>query len=38
MWLHFSNGGNFAGVPVSAHGNFTLKVFNGGWSILAKFG
>jgi hypothetical protein len=38
MWLHFSNGGSFAGVPVSAHGNFTLKVFNGGWSILAKFG
>jgi hypothetical protein len=38
MWLHFSNGGSFAGVPVSAHGNLTLKVFAGGWSILAKFG
>jgi hypothetical protein len=38
MWLHFPNGGSFAGVPVSAHGNLTLKVFAGGWSILAKFG
>jgi hypothetical protein len=38
MWLHFPNGGNFAGVPLSAHGNLTLKVFAGNWSILAKFG
>jgi hypothetical protein len=36
--MSFPNGGNFAGVPVSAHGNLTLKTLGGGWSILAKFG
>jgi hypothetical protein len=38
LWMSFPNGGNFAGVPVSAHGNLTLKTLGGGWSILAKFG
>lgn len=38
LWMTFPNGGTFAGQFVSAHGNLTLKVLGGGWSILAKFG
>lgn len=38
VWMTFPYGGTFAGVPVSAHGNLTLKTLGGGWSILSKFG
>jgi hypothetical protein len=38
VWMSFPNGGTFAGQTVAAHGNLTLKLLGGGWSILAKFG
>jgi hypothetical protein len=38
LWMSFPNGGVFSGQTLSAHGNLTLKVLGGGWSILAKFG
>jgi hypothetical protein len=38
LWMTFPNGGTFSGVAVSAHGNLTLKVLGGGWSLLSKVG
>jgi hypothetical protein len=38
LWMNFPNGGVFSGQTLSAHGNLTLKVLGGGWSILSKFG
>jgi hypothetical protein len=38
LWMSFPNGGVFSGVTLGAHGNLTLKVLGGGWSILSRFG
>lgn len=38
VWMSFPNGGTFSGQIIAPHGNLTLKLLGGGWSILAKFG
>lgn len=38
LWMTFPNGGMFSGQTMAPHGNLTLMVLGGGWSILSKFG